>query len=95
MWRVKEMRRGDVFTYMLIALKCKVIFIKKNHKSGKRAQKLEKKLYLFLYSCKLMNGLPGGSAINNLLEMQETWVRSLGQEEPLVKRIATYSNILA
>lgn len=47
MWRVKEMRRGDVFTYMLIALKCKVIFIKKNHKSGKRARKLEKNFIYF------------------------------------------------
>ena len=27
--------------------------------------------------------------------MQETWVRSLGQEDPLEKGMATYSNILA
>ena len=27
--------------------------------------------------------------------MQETWVRSLGQEDPLEKRMATYSSILA
>ena len=27
--------------------------------------------------------------------MQETWVRSLGQEDPLEKRMATHSNILA
>ena len=27
--------------------------------------------------------------------MQETWVRSLGQEDPLVKGMATHSNILA
>ena len=26
--------------------------------------------------------------INNLPEMQETWVRSLGQEDPLVKEMA-------
>ena len=28
-------------------------------------------------------------------EMQETWVRSLGQEDPLEKEMATHSNILA
>ena len=27
--------------------------------------------------------------------MQETWVQSLGQEDPLEKGIATYSSILA
>ena len=27
--------------------------------------------------------------------MQETWVRSLGQEDPLEKEIATHSSILA
>ena len=28
-------------------------------------------------------------------EMNETWVRSLGQEDPLEKEMATYSSILA
>ena len=27
--------------------------------------------------------------------MQETWVRALGQEDPLEKEMATHSNILA
>ena len=27
--------------------------------------------------------------------MQETWIRSLGQEDPLEKRMATHSSILA
>ena len=27
--------------------------------------------------------------------MQETWVRSLGQEDPLQKKMATHSSILA
>ena len=31
----------------------------------------------------------------NLPEMQQTWVRSLGQEDPLEKEVATYSSILA
>ena len=33
--------------------------------------------------------------IKNLLAMQETWVQSLGQEEPLEKGMATHSSIPA
>ena len=33
--------------------------------------------------------------VKNLLAMQETWVRSLGREDPLEKEMATHSSILA
>ena len=33
--------------------------------------------------------------VKNLPAMRETWVRSLGQEDPLEKGMATYSSILA
>ena len=33
--------------------------------------------------------------VKNVPTMQETWVRSLGQEDPLEKGMATHSNILA
>ena len=33
--------------------------------------------------------------VKNLLAMQETWVRSLGQEDSLDKRVGTHANILA
>ena len=33
--------------------------------------------------------------VKNLPEMQETWVLSLGWEDPLEKGIATHSSILA
>ena len=33
--------------------------------------------------------------VKNLPAVQETWVRSLGQEDPLEKRMATLSSILA
>ena len=33
--------------------------------------------------------------VKNLPVMQETWLRSLGQEDPLEKGMATYSSILA
>ena len=33
--------------------------------------------------------------VKNLPAMQEPWVRSLGQEDPLAKGMATHFNILA
>ena len=33
--------------------------------------------------------------VNNLPAMQESWVRSLGQEDPLEKGVATHFSILA
>ena len=43
-------------------------------------------------------GFPGVSVVKNspaMQEAQETRVRSLGQEDPLEKEMATYSSILA
>ena len=40
-------------------------------------------------------GFPGDLAVKNLLAMQETWVQSLGREDPLEKGIVTHSSILA
>ena len=42
-----------------------------------------------------MTGFPGGSAIKNPPAMQETWVQSLGQEDPLEEDMATHFSILA
>ena len=39
--------------------------------------------------------LLGGSAVKNLPAMQETWVRSLGQEDPLEEGMATHPSILS
>ena len=36
-----------------------------------------------------------GQLVNNLPTMRETWVRSLGGEDPLEKGWATHSSILA
>ena len=33
--------------------------------------------------------------VKNLLAMQEIWVRSLSQEDPLEKGMATHSSVLA
>ena len=40
-------------------------------------------------------GFPGGSDGKELPAMQETWVRSLGGEDPLEKGTATHCSILA
>ena len=50
-------------------------------------------IYTLLYM-----GFPSGLAVKNLpamQEMQETWVQSLGQEDPLEKEMVTQSSILA
>ena len=53
------------------------------------------------FTCKLLSeteGVPGDSVVKNqpaMQEPQETWVRSLGQEDPLEKEMATHSSILA
>ena len=40
-------------------------------------------------------GFPGGSVVKNPPAMQETWVGSLGQEDPLEKEMGTHTRILA
>ena len=40
-------------------------------------------------------GFPGGSVVKNLPVMQETWVQSLGWEDPPEEGMATHSSILA
>ena len=48
-----------------------------------------------LGSAKEQKHFPSGSAVNNLLSVQEMQVRSLGWEDPLEKEMATHSSILA
>ena len=40
-------------------------------------------------------GFPGGSEDKESAFMQETWVQSLGSEDPLEKGMATHSSIIA
>ena len=47
-------------------------------------------LYDFTSICSLV-----AEMVKNLPAMQETWVQTLGQEDPLEKEIATHSSILA
>ena len=38
---------------------------------------------------------PGGSAVKNPPAMQDMWIQSLGQEDPLEKGMAAHSSICA
>ena len=40
-------------------------------------------------------GFSSGSAVKNLPAKQETWVRPLGQEDPLENEMATHFSVLA
>ena len=42
-----------------------------------------------------LEGFPGGSVVKNPPAMQETWVLSLGWEDPLKGGMASHSSILA
>ena len=47
------------------------------------------------HRCSQDTGFPGGWVVKICLPKQETWVWSLGQEDPLEKEMATHSSILA
>ena len=52
--------------------------------------------YLLSLACESYSYcFPGGSVVKNLPAIQEMRVQSLGQEDPLVKEMATHSCILA
>ena len=40
-------------------------------------------------------GFPVAQTVKNLPATRETWVQSLGQEDPMEKGMATHSNVLA
>ena len=48
-----------------------------------------------LLNAKKSPGFPGGSMVKKLPAIQETWIWSLGWEDPLEKEMATHSSVLA
>ena len=48
----------------------------------------------FDFYCKRIRDFPGGSDVKRLPTMRETWVRSLGREDPLEKEMASHSSTL-
>ena len=67
----------------------KTLFIREGFVSG-----LKKCIYKIDYYTNLGASLIT-QLVNHLPAMQETWVRFLGQEDPLEKEMATHSSILA
>ena len=51
--------------------------------------------HYFSFTVPKVLGIASGSDVKNLPAKQETWVRSLGEEDPLEKEMATHSSILA
>ena len=57
---------------------------------------LWKAVWQFFYNLKYtLKASLVAQRLKRLPAMQETWVRSLGQEDPLEKKMATHSSILA
>ena len=52
-------------------------------------------LYLTVLSYPHLGSFPVAQTVKSLPAMQETWVQSLGREDPLEKEMATHSSILA
>ena len=48
-----------------------------------------------IHGYRVIKGLDGGSVVKNLPANAETWVQSLGPDDPLEKKMATHSSILA
>ena len=72
--------------YMCVCV-CVYIYISKHQTVQFNVYSL---LYVIIHNC-----FPGGSAVKNKPAMQETWVQTLGQENPLEKEMATHSSVLA
>ena len=52
----------------------------------------ERGIILFLRGSTLRQGFSGGSVVKNPPAVQEAWVLSLGQEDPLEKEMSTHSS---
>ena len=53
------------------------------------------RLFFFFLIVMVGIGFLGGSVVKNLFAMHETWVQSLGWEDPLEKEMATHSSAVA
>ena len=60
-----------------------------------RTHQVPQLVSLQVVSCMVKRASLVAQAVKNLPAKQETWVRSLGQEDPLEKGMATHSSILA
>ena len=56
---------------------------------------LKRRCIWYLCTPVLTEGFPRGSVVKNLPPVKETWIQSLGWEDPLEKEMATYPSIVA
>ena len=80
--------KWSVFTKLTVVI---ILWCKSNHYAVHLNLIVLRVNYI---SIKLKKGFLGDSAVKNLLSMPETTVWSLGQEDPLEKKMATHSSIL-
>ena len=52
-------------------------------------------IYMYIYIYVYIPIFPVAQMVKNLLAMRETWVQSLGREDPIGKAMATHSSSLA
>ena len=52
-------------------------------------------IFLLVLATKILEASLVAEMVKNLSAVQETWVQSLGWEDPLEKEMATHSSILA
>ena len=52
-------------------------------------------IFLLVLATKILEASLVAEMVKNLSAVQETWVNSLGWEDPLEKEMATHSSILA
>ena len=60
-----------------------------------KQKKICGKIYLYQMNVMVIIASSVAQTVKCLSAMQETWVRSLGQEDPLEKEMAAHSSILA
>ena len=80
--KIKEVRVGDIMVEWPSSIERQLFLLK----------------FILGFYPQSLWGLPGSSAVKNPLavqEIQETWVQSLGQEDPLEEEMANHSCIIA
>ena len=68
------------------------VFISLHLQEIKYVPNPERGIILFLRGSTLRQGFSGGSVVKNPPAVQEAWVLSLGQEDPLEKEMSTHSS---